>query len=369
VATSWGDYAGNLLSDLSMASAKVANRVAKLRRSGSVKKEPDPPSPDGASSTKDAFSLTDLEILTTIGTGTFGRVVLSRHAETRKYYALKMMAISEVIRLKQVEHVQNEKNILNETRHPFIVNVQWTYHDQTYLYMLMEYVPGGELFTYLRNSGRFPTSYGIFYSAEIVSALEYLHDKNVVYRDLKPENLLLDREGHIKVTDFGFAKKLDDRTWTLCGTPEYLAPEIIQSKGHNRACDWWALGILIFEMLVGYPPFFDDNPFGIYEKILAGKIEWPKHLDPITKDLVKRLLVADRMKRLGNMKGGAGDVKAHRFFRGISWDDVIGRKLSAPIVPKVTHDGDTRNFETYPEAEKKVFARVSDAELEPFRDF
>ena len=122
-------------------------------------------------------------------------------------------------------------------------------------------------------------------------------------------------------------------------------------------------------MLVGYPPFFDDNPFGIYEKILAGKIEWPKHLDPITKDLVKRLLVADRTKRLGNMKGGAGDVKGHRFFRGISWDDVIGRKLSAPIVPKVTHDGDTRNFETYPEAEKKVFARVSDAELEPFRDF
>ena len=126
------------------------------------------------------------------------------------------------------------------------------------------------------------------------------------------EKLFVVRTGHLKITDFGFAKRITDRTWTLCGTPEYLAPEIIQSKGHNKAVDWWALGILIYEMLAGYPPFFDDNPFGIYEKILSGKIDWPRHIDPVAKDLIKKFLVQDRTKRLGNMKNGTEDVKRHR---------------------------------------------------------
>ena len=178
--------------------------------------------------------------------------------------------------------------------------------------MLFPYICGGELFSYLRSAGRFNNNATLFYAAEIVSALDYLHSLDVVYRDLKPENLLIDRDGHLKIIDFGFAKRVTDRTWTLCGTPEYLAPEIIQSKGHNKAVDWWALGILIYEMLAGYPPFFDDNPFGIYEKILSGKIEWPRHIDQIAKDLIKKLLVQDRTKRLGNLKNGSDDVKRHR---------------------------------------------------------
>jgi protein kinase X len=215
--------------------------------------------------------------------------------------------------------------------------------------MLLEYVCGGELFTYLRNAGRFSCSTALFYASEIVLSLEYLHSLSFVYRDLKPENLLLDRQGHLKITDFGFAKKLEDRTWTLCGTPEYLAPEIIQSKGHNKAVDWWALGILVYEMLVGYPPFFDDKPFGIYEKILAGKIDWPKHIDPIARDLIKKLLVQDRTKRLGNMKNGAQDVKNHRWFRNVRWDEVVNKQIEPPIVPRIRHTGDTRNFFEYPE--------------------
>jgi protein kinase X len=135
----------------------------------------------------------------------------------------------------------------------------------------------------------------------------------------------------------------------LCGTPEYLAPEIIQNKGHNKAVDWWALGILIYEMLVGYPPFFDDNPFKIYDRILEGKISWSKHTDPVAKDLIKKLLVQDRTRRLGNMKNGAADVKSHRWFRKVNWDDVYNRKLDPPIVPRVRHHGDARNFYDYPE--------------------
>jgi len=187
------------------------------------------------------YKLEDFDMVKTIGTGTFARVCLCRDRTSREYFALKILAIHDVIRLKQVEHVKNEKNILKEINHPFLVDLTWSSKDKSFLYMLFPYVSGGELFSYLRSAGRFNSATTFFYSAEIVSALDYLHSLSVVYRDLKPENLLLDRDGHLKITDFGFAKRISDRTWTLCGTPEYLAPEIIQSKGHNRAVDWWAL--------------------------------------------------------------------------------------------------------------------------------
>ncbi|XP_060583596.1 cAMP-dependent protein kinase catalytic subunit PRKX-like isoform X3 [Ruditapes philippinarum] len=342
-----------------MASAKVAK----------VKKQTSPTGKKGSENTEEGKKLSDYEILSTIGTGTFGRVVLARNRETRNYFALKVMAITDVIRLRQVEHVTNEKEILSSITHPFIVNMFWANHDDTFLYMLMEYVPGGEVFSYLRNYGRFSNTMANFYASEIVSALEYLHSRSIVYRDLKPENLLLDRDGHLKITDFGFAKKLLDRTWTLCGTPEYLAPEIIQSKGYNKAVDWWALGILLFEMIVGFPPFFDDQPFGIYEKILSGKIDWPRHLDPVVKDLIKKLLVPDRTKRLGNMKNGAEDVKKHKWFKSIEWEDVLARKLTPPIIPKVAHEGDTKNFDTYPEDEWQKTAAAGEKDIALFVDF
>nr|XP_005335605.2 cAMP-dependent protein kinase catalytic subunit PRKX [Ictidomys tridecemlineatus] len=303
------------------------------------------------------------------GTGTFGRVHLVKEKAAKNYFALKVMSIPEVIRLKQEQHVHNEKSVLMEVNHPFLVKLFWTSHDDRFLYMLMEYVPGGELFSYLRNRGRFPCSTGLFYATEIVCAIDYLHCRDIVYRDLKPENILLDRDGHIKLTDFGFAKKLVDRTWTLCGTPEYLAPEVIQSKGHGRAVDWWALGILIFEMVAGFPPFFDDNPFGIYQKILAGRIDFPRYLDFSTKDLIKKLLVVDRTKRLGNMKNGANDVKQHRWFRAVDWDAVPQRKLKPPIVPKLGSDGDTSNFETYSENDCETTSPVSEKDLEIFKNF
>ncbi|XP_059241293.1 cAMP-dependent protein kinase catalytic subunit PRKX [Mustela nigripes] len=327
------------------------------------------PSPEAPSPEPPAYRLQDFDTLATVGTGTFGRVQLVKDKTAKHFFALKVMSIPDVIRLKQEQHVHNEKSVLKEVSHPFLVKLFWTCHDDRFLYMLMEFVPGGELFSYLRNRGRFSSSTGLFYSAEIVCAIEYLHSREIVYRDLKPENILLDREGHIKLTDFGFAKKLVDKTWTLCGTPEYLAPEVIQSKGHGRAVDWWALGILIFEMHSGFPPFFDDNPFGIYQKILAGKIDFPRHLDFSVKDLIRKLLVVDRTRRLGNMKNGADDVKRHRWFRTVDWEAVPQRKLKPPIVPKLCGEGDTSNFEAYPENDWNTAPPVSPKDLEVFKNF
>ncbi|XP_075211653.1 protein kinase, cAMP-dependent, catalytic subunit 3 isoform X1 [Lycorma delicatula] len=347
----------------------ASSKVVRCRQESLTKELSPSVDPSDSSDGEKDWGLDDFDIIKTIGTGTFGRVCLCREKSTSSYAAMKILAINDVIRLKQVEHVKNEKNILQQVRHPFIVNLRWHFRDNSHIYMLFDYVCGGELFSYLRNAGRFTTSTANFYTTEIVVALEYLHSQSVVYRDLKPENLLLDRDGHLKITDFGFAKKLNDRTWTLCGTPEYLAPEIIQSKGHNKAVDWWALGVLIYEMLAGYPPFFDDNPFGIYEKILAGKIEWPRHLDPVAKDLIKKLLVQDRTKRLGNMKNGAEDIKRHRWFKSIDWQDVFFKKQKPPIIPRVSYDGDTRNFDEYPEADWKSAPCVGEMEMKLFDDF
>ena len=168
--------------------------------------------------------------------------------------------------------------------------------------MLFEYICGGELFSRLRKDGRFANDVALFYACEIALSLQYLHRMNIVYRDLKPENLLIDKEGHIKITDFGFAKQLtNDRTYTLCGTPEYLAPEIIKGSkvGYGKSVDWWALGILIFEMLSGYPPFYDNEPIGIYKKIVAGIIEFPRFFDVKAKDVIRKLLNPDLNYRLG----------------------------------------------------------------------
>ncbi|TBU65995.1 cAMP dependent protein kinase [Dichomitus squalens] len=303
---------------------------------------------------KGTLKLTDFEVKGTLGTGTFARVLLVRlrassgQSSTSNCFALKVLRKTEVVRLRQVEHVNGERYILSRVRHPFIVDLYATFQDSLNVYMLMSYVPGGELFTHLRRAKRFTADVTRFYLATIVLALKYLHSFNIIYRDLKPENLLLDSRGYLRLTDFGFAKIVDDRTWTLCGTPEYLAPEIIQSDGHGKAADWWACGILCYEMIVGYPPFFDETAYGIYEKILKGKIHWPREVDPLSKDIIKGFLHPDRSKRLGNLIGGSQDVLDHPWFRGVDWDALERREIRAPIVPHVASVDDTRNFSHLP---------------------
>jgi len=293
--------------------------------------------------------LKDFDLQRTLGTGSFGRVHLVRYKATGHYYAIKVLKKAEVVRLKQVEHIINEKTILEKTHSPFFVNMVATFQDSLNLYMVLEFIMGGEMFTYLRKFQRFPNHIAKFYAAEVVLGFEYLHSKDTIYRDLKPENILLDGRGHVKITDFGFAKYVPDITWTLCGTPDYLAPEIIQSKGYGKAVDWYALGILIFEMLAGYPPFYDEDHFKLYEKILIGKIRWPPHIDPYAKDLIKRLLTADLSKRYGNLKGGVADIKRHKWFADIDWRKMRKLEVQPPIVPVVKGDGDTSNFDQYPE--------------------
>lgn len=307
----------------------------------------------------------------TLGTGTFGRVRLVTYKYTdgkKLVFALKMLRKSEVIRLKQVEHIKSEKQILSSISHPYIVSLYSAFQDATHLYMLMEYVIGGELFSQLRKVGRFSNATARFYAQEIVLAFEYLHKMDIVYRDLKPENLLIDSRGHIKITDFGFAKVVTDRTWTLCGTPEYLAPEIIQSKGHGKGVDWWALGVLIYEMAAGYPPYSDENPYDIYKKILQGDFQCPAHFSPECVDIVRKLLTADRTKRYGCLRDGAQDIKDHPWFADVDWALALAGRIKPPFVPAVGGPEDTVHFDAYPENEATA-SPLSQTDQDVFNDF
>lgn len=222
------------------------------------------------------------------------------------------------------------------------------------LYFLSEFVIGGELFKRLRGAGLFPNDVALFYAAEVVCVFAYLHSRNIAYRDLKPENILIDLNGHIKLVDFGFAKIITDKTHTLCGTPEYLAPETIEHKGHNQGVDWWALGIFIYEMLSGSPPFYDDNPYNLYQKILQCQYSFPPHFQPEAVDLISQLLDVDRMRRLGvrvtSTQGGSNAVMTHPWFRGVDFASVERRDIPAPWFPEVASEDDTSNYDEYPDS-------------------
>lgn len=299
----------------------------------------------------------DFKLVKTIGTGTFARVWLAKLAQPQagdesRVFALKILRKVDIVKLKQVEHVRNERAVLASVAgHPFITTMVASFHDAECLYMILEYCPGGEIFSYLRRTKKFEESTAQFYAAEVVLILEFLHDKEgVAYRDLKPENILIDAEGHLKLVDFGFAKKLNGRqTWTLCGTPEYLAPETIRNTGHGNAVDWWAVGILVYEFLNGQPPFWDQNPMKLYELVCKGSISYPSSMSADSKDIVGKLCCLDPARRLGNMRGGSADVKGHAWFKNIDFDKLYRREMQGPIIPQLKGIDDTRNFESYDE--------------------
>lgn len=284
------------------------------------------------------FRLNDFILVRTLGTGTFGRVFLARYKDAPKYFALKRLRKIDVIRLKQVDHIQNERSLLCRLNHPFLIRMYTALQDTRHLYMLMELAPGGELFHYLRRAGRLSVDAARFYIAELVLALEYLHVHDIAYRDLKPENLLLDADGHLKLADFGFAKIVPDATYTLCGTPEYLAPEIILGNGYGQAVDWWALGVLLYEMLTGNPPFTGETPTAVYEKTLRGQVRYSSSLPQPVVDFLAGLLTTEPTRRLGCCGRGAIAVKESEFFRGVDWDAVYQRAYRPPIIPRTSPD-------------------------------
>ncbi|CAF2738148.1 unnamed protein product [Rotaria sp. Silwood2] len=286
----------------------------------------------------------DFDRIRTLGTGSFGRVMLVKHQASGNFYAMKILDKQKVVKLKQIEHTLNEKRILQAISFPFLVNLEYHFKDNSYLYMVLEFVPGGEMFSHLRKVGRFSEQHARFYAAQIVLTFEYLHYLDILYRDLKPENLLIDAEGYLKVTDFGFAKKIK----------EYLAPEIILSKGYNKAVDWWALGVLAYEMSAGYPPFFADQPIQIYEKIVSGKVRFPSHFSSDLKDILRNLLQVDLTKRYGNLKNGVDDIKTHKWFSSTDWIAIYQRKVEPPFIPKSKGPGDASNFDDYEEEPLRI---------------
>lgn len=308
-----------------------------------------------------SVKLDDFELDRTIGTGSFGRVMIAYLKRDRSQrYAIKMLKKDNIVKMKQIEHTLNEKKILSSVSFPFIVHLAYSFKDNSNLYMVLEYVSGGEMFTHLRKTGRYTEEVVCFYASQIVLTFEYLHYLNIIYRDLKPENVLFDASGFIKITDFGFAKIIKDRTWTLCGTPEYLAPEIILSRGYNKAVDWWALGVLIYEMAAGYPPFYAENPIQIYEKIVSGHLRFPAHFSSEIKDLLKNLLQVDLTKRIGNLKNGVSDVKQHKWFSQVDWIAIYEKRIKAPYAPK-------EEYEHYDE--EPLYISTTEKYAKEFADF
>ena len=311
------------------------------------------------------LKLSDFELSKVLGEGAFGKVKLAKDLTTGKYIALKQLNKLDIIRMKQIDHVKNENFILTSLSHPLIVKMIGLTMNARHLYIGMEFIAGGELFTYLRTVGKFSASQSAFYAGNVTLMFEYLHSLNVIYRDLKPENLLINPDGYLKLTDFGFAKVVEGRTFTLCGTPEYLAPEILLNKGYGKGVDWWTLGILLYEMISGIDPFNDSDPMGIYQKILRGRILFSKTFNKNARSLIKHLLIADLSKRYGNLKRAAQDIKNHRFFDIINWKLMLQKKIVAPYIPKVKSVSDTSNFRTLGIAADKDTPEINPAK-DPF---
>ncbi|XP_059809557.1 cGMP-dependent protein kinase 1-like [Hypanus sabinus] len=294
----------------------------------------------------------DFTVCGTLGVGGFGRVELVQlKNEDSRSFAMKILKKQHIVDTRQQEHIRSEKLIMQEAHCDFIVRLYRTFRDAKYLYMLMEACLGGELWTILRDRGSFDDATTRFYTACVLEALAYLHYKGVIFRDLKPENIILNHGGYAKLVDFGFAKKIGfgKKTWTFCGTPEYVAPEIILNKGHDSSADYWSLGILMYELLTGSPPFSGSDPMQTYNIILRGidMIEFPKKITKNAGTLIKKLCRDNPSERLGNQKNGVKDIQKHKWFEGFNFEGLRKGTLSPPIVPSVSGPLDTSNFDTF----------------------
>jgi serine/threonine protein kinase len=288
--------------------------------------------------------LDDYNLIRVLGKGSFGKVVLVRKKTNDTLYAMKVLSKPNVVLRKQVAHTQTERRVLGRATCPFIVALHAAFQNDKKLYLVLDYCPGGELFFHLSRAGRFPENVARFYTAEIVLALEHLHKEGIVYRDMKPENVLLCDRGHVKLADFGLAKEDVEESTTgcssLCGTPEYLAPEVLGRLGHGQSVDWWGLGMLVYEMLTGLPPWYTHNKKQLLLNLRTAPITFPEYISDGARQYVSALLNRNPSERLGGA-GDSGEVKAHPFFANIDWLELAERKVPVPIKPCKHHEEDT----------------------------
>lgn len=294
-------------------------------------------------------TLENFEFIKMLGKGTFGKVILCREKGTGHLFAIKILKKEVIIAKDEVAHTLTENRVLQTTNHPFLIALKYSFQTAERLCFVMEYVNGGELFFHLSRERIFSEDRTRFYGAEIVSALGYLHEQGIIYRDLKLENLLLDKDGHIKIADFGLCKEditYGRTTKTFCGTPEYLAPEVLDDNDYGRAVDWWGLGVVMYELMCGRLPFYNRDHDVLFELILMEEVKFPRTLSQEAKDLLSGLLAKDPNKRLGGGPEDYKEITRHPFFLPISWTDLVQRKIPPPFKPQVTSDTDTCYFES-----------------------
>ncbi|KAJ3192005.1 hypothetical protein HK101_007181 [Irineochytrium annulatum] len=321
------------------------------------------------------LNIEDFDLLKVIGKGSFGKVMQVRKKDSNRIYAMKIIKKSYIVQREEVSHTLAERMVLARINHPFIVPLKFSFQSPEKLYLVLAFVNGGELFHHLQQETKFSEDRARFYAAELLCALECLHHFDIVYRDLKPENILLDYSGHIALCDFGLCKlNMTDgnKTNTFCGTPEYLSPEVLIGKGYSKAVDWWTLGILLYEMLSGLPPFYDEDVNEMYKKILKQELKFTDDFGSAAQDLLRQLLNRDPNQRLGS--GSAEDIKRHPFFANINWQKLMARKYNPPFRPNVSSATDTSNFDEEftseaPQDSLPDQGQLSEAEQEQFEGF
>ncbi|RUO96241.1 kinase-like domain-containing protein, partial [Jimgerdemannia flammicorona] len=309
--------------------------------------------------TVDAFDL-----LKVIGKGSFGKVYQVRKKDTNRIYAMKVIRKAHIISRSEVTHTLAERTVLAQINNPFIVPLKFSFQSPDKLYLVLAFINGGELFHHLQMEGSFDEERARFYTAELLCALECLHGFNVVYRDLKPENILIDYNGHIALCDFGLCKlnmTEAETTNTFCGTPEYLAPELLLGQGYTKSVDWWTLGVLLYEMLTGLPPFYDENTNEMYRKILQDDLRFPDTVGESARSLLQGLLTRDPNERLGNF--GTQHIKNHPFFAEMDWRKLMQKKVQPPFKPSVESAFDTSNFDDEFTSEEPLDSVVNDSQI------
>ncbi|OMH84592.1 Protein kinase C-like 1 [Zancudomyces culisetae] len=306
-----------------------------------------------------AFGSEDFRFLAVLGKGNFGKVMLAEERRTRGLYAIKILKKQFIAENDEFESTRSEKRVLliaNKTRHPFLIGLHSCFQTDTRIFFVMEYISGGDLMMHIQRQ-QFSERRAKFYACEVLLALEYFHQNNIIYRDLKLDNIMLGADGHIKIADYGLCKEnmpYGATTHTFCGTPEFMAPEIVLEQRYGRPVDWWAFGVLIYEMLLGQSPFRGDDEEEIFDAILEDEVLYPVNMSRDSVSICQELLERDANKRLGSGPGDADDVKRHPFFRGINWTNILEKKVTPPFIPQISGPNDVSNFDTEFTSERPV---------------